>query len=99
MESEKITVNYQDCGRLMRDLKALGVNNADSLRPRGLIGRHKMQRMIENYEKHRANGLLPASYEVIYGHAWAPAERTESKAAGQTVFVPVAAVKRNKNAR
>jgi len=98
MESENITLNYQDCGRLMRDLKALGVNNADSSRTRGLTGRHKMQRMIENYEKYRANGLLPASYEVIYGHAWAPAERAQSTSSGQTVFVPLASLKRKKNA-
>lgn len=97
MESEEITLNYQDCGRLMRDLKALGVSNADVARTKGLTGRHKMQRMMENYEKYRTNGLLPASYEVIYGHAWA-AKRAQSTWSGQDVFVPVASLKRNKNA-
>ena len=98
MESETITLNYQDCGRLMRDLKALGVNNADASRTRGLTGQHKMRRMIEHYEKYRVNGLLPASYEVSYGHAWAPAKHAQSTPPGQTVFVPVASLKRNKNA-
>lgn len=98
MESETITLNYQDCGTLMRDLKALGVNNADVSRARGLTGRHKMRRMIENYEKYRVNGLLPAAYEVTYGHAWAPAKHAQSTPPGQTVFVPVASLKRNKKA-
>ena len=96
METENITLNYQDCGRLMRDLKALGVNNASISRTRGLTGKHKMQRMIENYEQYRAEGLLPASYEVIYGHAWAPAGRAQSTPAGHTVLIPVTSIKRNK---
>jgi len=26
--------------------------------------------MIEMYENYREDGKLPATYEVIYGHAW-----------------------------
>jgi len=98
MESEEITLNYQDCAGLMHDLKALGASNAISSRHKGMTGRHKMQRMVQNYEKYRRAGSLPATYEVIYGHAWAPAERVQSTRSGQTVFVPVASLKRNKNA-
>jgi len=32
--------------------------------------------MFQAYEKFRIDGLLPASYEVVYGHAWAPQQRT-----------------------
>jgi malonyl-CoA O-methyltransferase len=98
MESEKITLTYKDCTGLMRDLKTLGANNAVVSRHKGLTGRHKMQRMAQNYEKYRIDGSLPATYEVIYGHAWAPAQRAQSTRSGQTVFVPVASLKRNKNA-
>jgi malonyl-CoA O-methyltransferase len=27
------------------------------------------------YEEHRRNGSLPATYEVVYGHAWKAAPR------------------------
>jgi malonyl-CoA O-methyltransferase len=26
--------------------------------------------MLEMYESYRDNGKIPATYEVIYGHAW-----------------------------
>ena len=31
--------------------------------------------MIAGYEKQRREGVLPASYEVIYGHAWKTAPK------------------------
>ena len=96
MESEKITLNYQDCTRLMRDLKALGANNVVSSRRKALTGRDKMQRMMQAYENYRVAGSLPATYEIIYGHAWAPPVRTHLTQSGQAVFVPVASVKRTR---
>ena len=38
---------------------------------RGLTGKAHMQRLVEAYEQYRRDGLLPASYEVVHGHAWA----------------------------
>jgi malonyl-CoA O-methyltransferase len=98
MESENITLTYKECTGLMRDLKALGANNAMTFRHKGLTGRHKMQRMVQNYESYRVAGSLPATYEVIYGHAWAAGERTRLSRPGQAVFVPVTSIKRNKHA-
>ena len=93
MESEKITLNYQTCAHLMRDLKALGASNAVSSRHKGLTGRHKIRHVTQNYEKYRTGGLLPATYEIIYGHAWAPLH-AHLKPTAQTVFVPVESLKR-----
>jgi malonyl-CoA O-methyltransferase len=31
--------------------------------------------MYEAYESFRMDEKLPASYEVVYGHAWAPKQR------------------------
>lgn len=73
MDMETITVTYRDVYKLMRDLKTLGAHNAASTRPRGLTGKQRLQTMIQAYEQYRSDGLLPATYEVIYGHAWAPA--------------------------
>ena len=28
------------------------------------------KRMAAEYDKYKNSGLLPATYEVIYGHAW-----------------------------
>jgi malonyl-CoA O-methyltransferase len=39
------------------------------------MGKNAWARLLENYEKLRRDGKLPATYEVIYGHAWKPAAR------------------------
>lgn len=75
MEMEMITLEYSCVEKVFRDLKAIGARNALPGRPRGLSGRERWRKVIANYEKHRREGVLPASYEVIYGHAWKTAPR------------------------
>jgi malonyl-CoA O-methyltransferase len=70
MEMEMITLEYSCVEAVMRDLKAIGARNALPDRPRGLSGRGRFREMIAAYERFRRDGVLPASYEVIYGHAW-----------------------------
>jgi len=72
LDGEHFTLTYPDAHKLMRELKAIGATNADAHRARGLTGRAALRRVSESYERHRADGLLPATYEVIYAHAWAP---------------------------
>jgi malonyl-CoA O-methyltransferase len=75
MDMEMITMTYADAGALMRDLKAIGAQNARADRRRGLTGRRKWQRMLAALEEFRRDGRLPASFEIIYGHAWKPEPR------------------------
>jgi malonyl-CoA O-methyltransferase len=72
MDVERITVTYREVRTLMADLKHLGAHNITAGRPRGLTGRRRLQRVMQTYETYRRDGVLPASYEVVYGHAWAP---------------------------
>lgn len=72
MDVERLTVTYRDVRDLMRDLKHIGAHNVTQGRPRGLTGVQRMRTFIENYERYRRDGVLPASYEVVNGHAWAP---------------------------
>ncbi|MGB5438407.1 MAG: malonyl-ACP O-methyltransferase BioC [Gammaproteobacteria bacterium] len=72
MDSEYITVTYPELRGLMQDLKQIGAHNVTSGRPRGLTGKHHLQQLVEAYEPFRKDGVLPASYEVVYGHAWSP---------------------------
>jgi len=71
MEAERITVNYDDVISLMRDLKGLGATNAALERSRGLFGKRNLGALVDAYEVYRVDDKLPATYEVIYGHAWA----------------------------
>lgn len=74
MEAEPITVTYDTVLSLMRDLKAIGASNAAAGRPRGLLGRRRLDALMDAYEPWRRDGKLPATYEVVYGHAWVSTE-------------------------
>ncbi len=70
MDVERLTVTYADVWKLMRELKKIGAHNVTGGRPRGLTGKQRMQQLVEAYEKLRRDGVLPASYEIVNGHAW-----------------------------
>jgi len=69
MEMEVVTLEYGSVESLARDLKAVGAT-AIPARAHGLLGKSRWKRMAERYESFRRDGALPATYEVIYGHAW-----------------------------
>lgn len=81
MDAERLTLEYPDVMSLMRELKGLGEHNVASQRFRGLTGKDRLKAMLEAYEQFRCNERYPASFEVIYGVAFAPAE-------GQPVKTP-----------
>jgi len=70
MDVERLTVTYPDVWKLMRELKQIGAHNVTGGRPRGLTGKQRIQRLVEAYEQFRRDGVLPASYEIVNGHAW-----------------------------
>jgi len=75
MEMETITLTYNDVRGVMQDLKNIGAHNATAGRNRGLMGKQAWARLVENYERLRKDGKLPATFEVVYGHAWKPQPR------------------------
>lgn len=72
LDVERYTLTYDDVRGVMRDLKAIGAHNATEGRARGLLGKSFLQRLERNYEqfRHSEDGRLPATFEVVYGHAW-----------------------------
>ena len=70
MDMEYITLTYDDVIKVMRDLKAIGAHNVAQGRQQGLTGKSKWQKVANYYEMLRTNGKLPATFEVVYGHAW-----------------------------
>lgn len=88
MDAERLTLTYKDVFDLMRDLKTLGAHNVTAGRAPGLTGRKRLQAMRDAYEQFRSNGLLPATYEVVYGHAWAP-QHSEISRSGQEKGVAI----------
>jgi len=72
MDMEYITLTYNDVKDVMQDLRSIGAHNATAGRSTGLMGKTAWGRVMENYERLRRDGKLPATFEVIYGHAWKP---------------------------
>jgi malonyl-CoA O-methyltransferase len=89
MDSERITVTYRELHTLMQDLKQIGAHNVTLGRPNGLTGRQRMQQLADAYEQYRTAGVLPASYEVVYGHAWSPLNKQTT---GSGSEVPLASL-------
>lgn len=76
MDMETITLTYRDLDGLFADLRATGSTNAHVARSRGLAGKNAWRTMRAAYEGMRRDStLLPATFEIIYGHAWKPQPR------------------------
>jgi malonyl-CoA O-methyltransferase len=75
MDMEYLTLTYTDVRSLMRELKAIGAHNVAAGRSRGLTGKRALERIELRYESFRQEARLPATFEVIYGHAWKPLPR------------------------
>jgi malonyl-CoA O-methyltransferase len=70
VDMEMLTLTYAELEDLLRDLRANGAGNAMRDRARGMLSRGRLERARRRYERWRREGTLPASFEVIYGHAW-----------------------------
>lgn len=75
MDMEVITLTYADIDALLADLRATGQQNALAERRRSLTGKSAFAAMRAAYETLRRDGRLPASFEIVYGHAWKPEPR------------------------
>lgn len=84
MEMEQITLTYADLPALLRDLKAIGAHTVLEGRREGLMGKSAWRKLLLNYEAFRQADRLPATYEVVYGHAWA--ERAQMLEDGRQII-------------
>lgn len=94
MDVEHITLTYKDTLHLMRELKAIGAHNVTAGRSHGLTGRKKLQALTQAYEQFRRDGVLPCTYEVVYGHAWVPEGARRKQEPGGETRVPLTQLQR-----
>lgn len=76
VSTERITVNYSDAFVLMKELKAMGENNALIKRSKGLSSPKLMMKVAEVYHDMFADekSRIPATFDIIYIQGWAPDE-------------------------
>jgi len=76
LDVSRFTLTYPDLAAVALDLRSTGAQNAAADRPRGLTGRAHWQAVEQGYERHRRDGVLPATVEAVFGQAWAGLEKT-----------------------
>lgn len=95
LDRDEFTLGHQDLGGLMRELRTLGATNAMAARRRSLTGRARFARAAEAYEQFRGpDQRLPATWEVLYAHAWGPPPGAPIRVGGiDEVHVPVSSIR------
>jgi malonyl-CoA O-methyltransferase len=98
LDVEHFTLEYRDVRAVAADLKATGAHNASPERLRGLTSPRKFAAMQASYEQLRRDGRLPASFEVVFAHGWAPVHAAR-RASGDSTHVSLEEIKRELRAR
>ncbi len=76
VDADTVTVTYADALALMRELRAMGATNVLRARRRSPLRRATLLRALEIYQERfgRADGRIPATFEILTLTAWAPHE-------------------------
>jgi len=83
MDAETLTITYGSPDTLLADVRRWGAEARFGLGPRGLAGRHRSAARAAALEaQRRADGKIPLTFEVIYGHAWKAPVRTTPEGYG-----------------
>lgn len=89
LETDRLVMTYPTMKAVMQDLRGIGAVNQSSNRRRGLSTRKLFQDAEQAYEAYRQNGELPATYEVVYGHAFSPTRKDPLQDGSQVASFPL----------
>jgi malonyl-CoA O-methyltransferase len=91
MDVEYFTLLYSEGLDLMKELKKLGVQNLSEDRQRGLTSKGALKKLLQAYEGFRNSaGKLPATWEIIYGHAWGAEKKLQNTL--NEIKIPLASI-------
>lgn len=95
MDVDYFTLLYSDPIALMKELKALGVQNLAIDRPRSLTTKGALKKLLQSYGAFRnASGKFPATWEIIYGHAWLSDEVVNEKSDFNEIKIPIHSIRK-----
>lgn len=95
MDTELHALHYPDVRSLLRELHASGAHNAISSRSRALTGGRRLLRMIESYESRRDGAGITATFEVIFGAAFAAGTPARPVEEGRDVAIPITSIRKH----
>ena len=88
VDMEVLTLTYDSVDQLLAELRAAGSGCAMTARRHGLTGRGAWEKARVAYEALRSDGKLPATFEVVYGHAWKGEPRQAADGRSIVRFMP-----------
>ncbi len=94
MDMETLTLTYASIDGLLGELRAAGSRNVLRERRESLTGKQRWHAMRQAYEAQRQQERLPASFEVVYGHAWKLDTPLRMQADAHEVRIPVSRIGR-----
>jgi len=76
IDSDTVTVTYDNALLLMKEIQSMGEGNAVAERSRRPLRRSVLFRAAQLYQERYADadGRIPATFQIIYLHGWAPHE-------------------------
>ena len=86
MDMERLTLTYADLSALFADLRASGCQCALASAHRGLHGRTWPALLAQHYAAFLQDGRLPATFEIVYGHAWKAEQGPRVAADGRAII-------------
>lgn len=94
MDVDYFTLLYSNPIVLMKELQNLGVQNLAVDRQRGLTAKGALKKLIQAYEVFRnPNGKFPATWEIIYGHAWASEKTAKEQNDFEEIKIPIHSIR------
>jgi malonyl-CoA O-methyltransferase len=94
LDVDRIEVTYSELAALVRDLRGCGAVNVASGRRRSLTGARRWRAFEARLLSGAFGGRLVTTIEVVFGHAWAAAPRTQSAGPPSEVGIAVNRIKR-----
>lgn len=82
MDQEVLTVTYQSPDSLLADVRRWGAYPFGRATPHGVTRRFRQALADALEARRRADGTIPLTFEVIYGHAWKAVPRTTPEGHG-----------------
>lgn len=92
MDAEHFTLTYDSVRKLLDDLIDTGAQNVIQGTMPKLASGQNVGALANAYECFRHQGKLPATYEVVYGHAWGPIEKRARPAGPGEFRIPASGI-------
>lgn len=99
LDTDWLKVRYRDAAELFAELKACGLSHAAADRSRGLTTPRRLAALEQAWSElaRDEDGLLPATFEIVYASAWAPEEGTPIRSIhGEEASISVASIGRRR---